>query len=308
MTQSHDLEIVCDAAITGPEALAIASETFAHLGIKTKHRDDMLAAVSPAWTVWGSPVFHWALLALIMALLVGNLQRSAGLMGVAVGQTKADAPESYGNFSAGPLHDLGGGERAIRVDSFEPHYLSGGIDRGPTPTVSVLDAAGKVIKTQRVYPNMTLKTGSLTIYPNNYGLAAALSTVDSSGVETGRGILLVDFSAEATTATLPIEHLDLPDSAGNPVYRVEATVPLDIKGVVVSKRVPAVPTARLVLSSPDGTPVLGPGPSGVGERVELPCRAALCGSTASGTTRVSRSSTTGRSRSCTRAWLLLWSV
>ena len=133
----------------------------------------------------------------------------------------------------------------------------------------MLDAAGNVVKTQRVYPNMTLKSGPLTIYPDNFGLAVALSTVDSSGVETGRGILLVDFSAEATTATLPIEHLNLPDSAGNPVYRVEATVPLDIKGLVVSKRVPAVPTARLVLSSPDGTR-LGTRIVGVGQLIELP--------------------------------------
>jgi len=269
LTQSHDLEIVCDAAITGPEALAVASETFAHLGIKTKHRDDMLAAVSPAWTVWGSPVFHWALLALILVLMGGNLFRSQGLMGVAVDQTKADTPESYGTYHAGPLRGWLSASRGIRVDSFEPHYLSGGIDRGPTPTVSVLDAAGKVIMTQRVYPNMTLKSGSLTIYPDSFGLAVALSAVDSSGVETGRGILLVDFSAEATTATLPIEHLDLPDSAGNPVYRVEATVPLDIKGLVVSKRVPAVPTARLVLSSPDGTR-LGTRIVGVGQLIELP--------------------------------------
>jgi len=103
LTQSHDLEIVCDAAITGPEALNIASETFAHLGIKTKHRDDVVMAVSPAWTVWGSPVFHWALLALILVLMGGNLFRSQGLMGVAVGQTKPDVPSSPTGTSARDL-------------------------------------------------------------------------------------------------------------------------------------------------------------------------------------------------------------
>jgi cytochrome c biogenesis protein ResB len=116
---------------------------------------------------------------------------------------------------------------------------------------------------------MTLKTGSLTIYPDNFGLAVSLSTVASSGVVTGRGILLVDFSAEATVATVPIDHLNVSDSAGNPTYQVSATVPLDIKGLVVAKRVPAVPTARLVLSSPSGTQ-LGTRVVAVGQKVELP--------------------------------------
>jgi cytochrome c biogenesis protein ResB len=266
---SHDLEIACDPALGGAEALSVAAETLARIGIKTTRRDDLLAAVSPSWTVWGSPVFHWALLALILTLIGGNLFRSQGLMGVAVGQTKADVPDSYGTFSAGALHDLGRVDRGIRVDSLEPHFVSGGIDRGPTPTVSVLDASGKVIKTQRVYPNMTLKAGSLTIYPDNYGLSVALSTVTSSGVGSGRGFLFADFSVEPTTATVPLEPLSVSDSAGKQTYLVSATVPLDIKGLVVSRRVPASPTAKIVVSTPDGRQVLTR-TIAVGEQIALP--------------------------------------
>jgi len=194
LTESHDLEVACDPASSRSKVLSIASQTLGHLGIRTKRRDDLLISVSPAWSVWGSPVFHWALLALIMALLVGNPQRSAGLMGVAVGQTKADAAQSYGNLHTGLSHDWRRVHRSIRVDAFDLDFKTGGIDRGPTPTVSVLDAAGKVIKKQRVYLNMTLKTGSLTIYPSDYGLSADVSILDTSGVETGRSTQMVDFS------------------------------------------------------------------------------------------------------------------
>ena len=115
-------------------------------------------------------------------------------MGVAVGQTKPDAPASYGTVHTGPLHDWRSVHRSIRVDAFDLEFKTGGIDRGPTPTVSVLDGTGQVVKTQRVYPNRPLKTGSLTIYPSTYGLAAAVSIVNTSGVETGalraaRGLL-----------------------------------------------------------------------------------------------------------------------
>ena len=267
--ESRDFEIGCDPTLSGPEALSVAAETLSHLGIKTQRQGDLLSAVSPAWSVWGSPVFHWALLALILTLAGGNLFRSQGLMGVAVGQTKADTPESYGTYHAGPLRGWLSATRGIRVDAFEPHFTSGGIDRGPTPTVSLLDGQGAVITTQRVYPNMTLKSGPVTIYPDNFGLVASVSAVGSSGVETGRALLLVDFSEEATTATVPVDHLTLFDAAGKPLYLVSVTVPLDINGNVVSKRLPDRPVVRVVVSTPDGTPRLA-GTIGPGELMTVP--------------------------------------
>jgi hypothetical protein len=256
LTESHALEIACDPALSGAEVLSIASETLNHLGIKTKRRKDLLTAVSSPWSVWGSAVFHWALLALILALIVGNLLRSEGLMGVAVGQTKADAPVSYGKLHAGPMRDWNRVHRSIRVDAFDPHFRTGGIDRGPTPTVSVLDGAGKVIKTQRVYPNMTLKTGSLTIYPSDWGLSATLSLVNTSGVETARSVQLVDFSEEATNGTVPVGSLNVSDSAGNALLRVSVSVPLDHSGDKLLKGIPKKPAALVVVTSPDDKPVL----------------------------------------------------
>jgi cytochrome c biogenesis protein len=256
LTELHDLGIDCDPALSGEEVLSLASGTLEHLGIKTKRHDEVLAAVSSPWSVWGSPIFHWALLALILTLAGGQLLRAHGLMGVAVGQTKADAPDSYGVISAGPLYDWSRVQRSIRVDAVEPDFVSDGIDRGPTPTVSLLDGEGNVIVTQRVYPNATLKSGSLTIYPVTYGLSTTLATVSTAGVETGRGTLFVDFSAETTSGTTPVYHLNLTDKAGNLRYTISTTVPLDRRGGAFVEAVPAQPTARVVVSAPDGKPVL----------------------------------------------------
>lgn len=68
LTEVHDLGIECDPALSGEEVLSLASGTLARLRIKTKRRDEVLAAVSSPWSVWGSPIFHWALLALILTL------------------------------------------------------------------------------------------------------------------------------------------------------------------------------------------------------------------------------------------------
>jgi cytochrome c biogenesis protein ResB len=270
----HDLEVVCGPSISGDQVLSTASATLSRLGIRAKVRDGRLAAVSPVWSVWGSPVFHWSLLALILIVASGGMFRSAGQIGLAVGQTKPDEPASYGVLSAGPLHGSVAQRRSVRVDAFEVRYESGGVNRGPTPTVTVLDANGDVVKSQRVYPNNTLQTGSLTIYPVDYGLSATISLLDASGTDSGRMTQLIDFSTATTEGTAPAGHLALDDGTGNVAYRVLVSVPLDRAGGGFAARLPADPRARVVVLRSDGSPlldsVLRPG-----GQLELPTGGAL---------------------------------
>jgi cytochrome c biogenesis protein len=256
LVESHDLEVPYDSALSVERVLSITSSTLSRLGVKTRRHDDILVAVSPQWTVWGSPIFHWALVALVLALLIGNMLRSEGLMGVAVGQTKADTAESYGISHTGPLHSWGRVHRSIRVDEFELDYTTGGVHRGPTPTVSLLDGSGKVIKTQRVYPNHTLKSGPVTIYPSSYGLAAIVSEVTTSGAVLGSGVELIDFAANTSDGTVAIGYLDVVNSSGVPVYRATVTVPLQVTGGGRIDRLPEEPSARVVVTAPNGDTVL----------------------------------------------------
>jgi cytochrome c biogenesis protein ResB len=256
LAETHDFEIACDPKLSAPDALSIVSRTLTLLGVRTKYHDDSVVAVSGRWTVWGSPVFHWALLGLLLSLLVGNMLRSEGLMGVIVGQTAADVPESYGVLHTGPLHDWGGVHRSIRVDGFELGYTTGGVDRGPTPTVSLLDGSGAVVQTQRVYPNMTLKNGSLTIYPSSYGLAVLASEVDSSGAVVGSGHQLADFSEQAAGGTVAAGSIALLSASGATVYSAALTVPLDQRDGAWLDRIPDNPSARVLVTSRDGATVL----------------------------------------------------
>ncbi|MDR3686222.1 MAG: cytochrome c biogenesis protein ResB [Coriobacteriia bacterium] len=274
VVEHHDFEIATDASLGEDEVLSIAEKTLATLNVKTRPRDGVLRAVSSAWSVWGSPIFHWALFGLLVALIVGNLGRSEGLMGVAVGQTKPDAPASYGKITTGPLRGWSSVNRSIRVDRFEPDYMSGGIDRGPTPTVTVLDGSGKVIKSQRVYPNATLKSGTLTIYPSDYGLATDVTLISPSGGKVWQGPLLVDFATETTSGTRPVDYLDNTDASTNQSYRIYVSVPLDrVNGAAVNQ-LPKNPTAQVDVVGSDGTlaysKVVSPG-----ETVSLPGGGAL---------------------------------
>jgi cytochrome c biogenesis protein ResB len=265
----HDFEIPLSSQPEDADALSIASRELEELGVKTKRRGDVLSAVSRRWAAWGSPIFHWALLSLLLALLVGNSLRSEGLMGVVVGQIKPDAPQSYGVYHQGPLHGLIAAHRYFRVDAFEIDYQTGGVDRGPTPTVSLLDAKGKLVKQQRVYPNHTLKSGALTVYPSAFGLAVTVSEVDPKGRILGSGQQLVDFSEANPGHTVPAGALAVLNSSGKMAYRATATVPLDIGSNGALDQVPQNPSAAIVVTDATGK-VVARGTIKTGEQLVVP--------------------------------------
>jgi cytochrome c biogenesis protein len=255
-SERHELEIACDPALAAADVLSIAAGTLGRLGFRTSAADDTLTSASAPWSVWGSPVFHWALVVLILAAVAGSLVRSEGSMALAVGQAKADSAASYVSVSAGPWHSWSGVDRGIRLDSFDPDFKTGGIDRGAVPTVSVLDASGKAVVTQRVYPNMKLHSGSLSINSPAVGLAASLDLLDASGAQVGQLIQYDDFSQAATGGTVPLEMFSHRDSAGRVQLRLAATVPLDRVGTGYGEYIPAQPSVRLVVTSAGGTTLL----------------------------------------------------
>lgn len=276
IVERHDIEVPCDVrACDADSALGATSRALAGLGVKTRRRGDVLSSVSSPMSVWGSPVFHWGLLAIIVVILVGSLQRSEGLMGVPVGRSVPDAPDSYGVLNAGPLHAWGGERRIIRVDSFDKDYRAGGIDRGPTPSVSVLDAQGRVLRSQHIYPNSPLQIGSLTIHPAEWGFAVAMSLLDAKGTAVSTATKLVDVSQEAADGTVPLGALTLAGVGGQGQQTIVTTVPLLRQGG--ESIVPPDLTAHLVVTAADGAKVadkvLAPGeslalPSGLTLRVD----------------------------------------
>lgn len=248
-----DFAIECDPSLDTAAVLDIAEAALARAGLAARRDGTCVCAASPAWSVWGSPVFHWALVAAIVVIPLGGLVRSSGQMGLAVGQTAPDQPSSYGVLDQGPLRDWGDVTRQIRVDEFDVNCSAGGVDRGPTPTVSVLDADGEVIASQLVYPNKTLKTGSLAVYPADYGLATTVELTDASGTETKRVRQLVDFSGSAEGGTAPMSALVLEDANGETEYRMLVSVPLDpAEGGGYLARLPEAPRARIKVENASG--------------------------------------------------------
>lgn len=227
LADQHDFQIACDAALSDSEILTRAASTLGELGIRAKQRDGVLLAVSLPWSVWGSPIFHWALVALVIVAFLGVLVRSEGSMAIPVGDAKVDQPASYAHLDTGPWYDWGRVNRSIRVDSFDPGVVKNGIELGAVPTVSVLDEDGETLATEQVYPNNKLHSGSLSINAPACGLAVTVSLTGPTGNRLPPVVLLVDFSQETSGGTVPVAPMVLSGATGQVLLRMSATVPLD---------------------------------------------------------------------------------
>lgn len=227
LVDKHDFTVACRPGLTEPAILATTLDTLDELGIKTKQKADVLIGVSPSWSVWGSPLFHWALVALVIVAFAGVLVRSEGSMTIPVGGTKVDQPESYAHRDSGPWYDWSRVDRSIRVDAFDPAVEKDGIELGAVPTVSILDGSGDALASGQVYPNNKLHSGSLSINAPACGLAVTISLVSPSGTRLPPAIQLVDFSQETSGGTVPAAPMVLSGATGQVLLRMSATVPLD---------------------------------------------------------------------------------
>jgi len=162
-------------------ALERASTALRRLGLTSRSGPSMLEASSGIWGVVGSPVFHWALVALIVLIPIGRLTRSEGLMGIVAGSSRVDMAPSYGLLEEGPLFREHTG-LAIGVEpAMVLNLRENGVDRGPAPVVT-LAQDGSVVARQQVVPNRPLRYGSTTVHMSEIGVGAVYSLVTSEGV------------------------------------------------------------------------------------------------------------------------------
>lgn len=175
-------------------ALARAAGALRSMHLRVRQGPKVVEAASGAWGLLGSPVFHWALVALLLVVPLGRLLRSEGLMGIVEGSSVIDERAAYGLVDEGPLHRTFTG-LDIGVQSGMPvAFEQDGVNRGAAPVVT-LSRDGVQLTSQRVYPNHPLRYGALTIHASDYGAGTVYSL--SRGGDTLVDQALMDFTDEA---------------------------------------------------------------------------------------------------------------
>lgn len=161
------------------EARGLAVSAMRGAGLRTRSTARVVEGSSGVLGIVGSPLFHWSLALLFVLVAYGQLVRSDGLMGVPVGGSVPNDPAEYGVFAAGRLHGGRHSDLVVSVSEMRAKNVVDGIDRGPTPRVS-LSRGGQVVAQGDVYPNSPLRYGSMLVHYSNRGYVAVLEIRDGS--------------------------------------------------------------------------------------------------------------------------------
>ncbi|MDO9107417.1 MAG: cytochrome c biogenesis protein ResB, partial [Coriobacteriia bacterium] len=224
LRNSESIDLPAEEHADPQASLVRAAASLRSLGLRGPLGPRLLESSSGLWGLWGSPVFHWALVALIVLIPLGRLTRAEGLMGVVAGSSRVDAREAYGLVDEGPLHSRFTGLDIGVEPGIDLSYDDDGIDRGPAPVVT-LSRDGQVLAEQRVYPNRPLRYGSLTVHMSELGVGAAYSLVTSDSVVLKDQALIDVIEGDSRTYT-PYS-TSYGDGSGAAVVSVTVGIPDD---------------------------------------------------------------------------------
>lgn len=171
-----------------PPLLDDVADALRGLRMRVRSGPSLVEGSSGAIGLVGSPLFHWALAGLFLAVGVGQLTRYEGYANVPAGESVTDAAGSYAvGLFRGPA---GGGYTGvtIRVAEVRAAYEAGGIARGATPRVEVL-SGGTVVASRWVYPNSPLVYGPLVVHRAEAG-PAFIGTVRSTATSATAPVVL----------------------------------------------------------------------------------------------------------------------
>lgn len=183
------------------DALALAADALRAVGLKSRVGPRLLVASSGRWGLLGSPVFHWALVALFVVVALGQLTRAEGMIGIPVGGARIESAESYGTLESGRLFS-GHTGLTISVPRLQGKIIEGDLDRGTSPVVA-LSRDGEMLKQQLVYPNKPLRWGSLLIHRSQIGFSIPVSVESSTGEQAFRSDQLIDLDGAAAAGSIP---------------------------------------------------------------------------------------------------------
>lgn len=183
-------------------ALTAAADTLTHDRMSVSRSAHAVDGVAGRANLWGSPLFHWALVALMLVVVIGRTTRSEGFMGLPVGERVPDVHASYLQVEDGSLF----GERHSRVEFLvsrvERNHVENGVAYGPTPFVTAY-RNGVAVASGWVRPNRPLITGALMLHMVALGPAVQIAAESPGGAQRASQTLLFERSHLTSSGTAP---------------------------------------------------------------------------------------------------------
>lgn len=241
------------ATVRGDAEVAqnVVGEAVSALGMRRRAGATLTYAERGAIGLFGSPLFHWSLVALIIVVALGQLTRWEGLIGVAQGAPTEETSQSYGKLDRGPWPAPHTGWRLV-VTGVDEDMERGDVHYGVVPTIAVVSGQ-EVLAEAQVYPNNPLREGPLLIHLSDHGLSVGVEVFDAEGRSQGSSSRLLDFDDAAESGTQP-SGFDV-NEAGSKVASVSVEVPARDMNGMLPRLLPPDPVAVVSADLPDGTHV-----------------------------------------------------
>jgi hypothetical protein len=248
-------------------ALEKAAEGLERMGLRVRRRPGSVDGRAGMAGVWGSPLFHWSLVALMLVAGAGQVTRSEGFLALPLGERVADAHTSYLQVTDGALF----GERHTGIEfvasKLDRHYVADGVDFGATPFITAYEG-GVEVAAGWVHPNDPLRIGSLMVHMADFGPAVTLALESTGGAEISRETFTLDRSGQTSSGTTPQE-FTLSGGPGAPAVKVRAQVLVwdgSAEGTLQTQVSRAILETSTVGSGAFGPPVV----VAAGEALDLP--------------------------------------
>jgi len=252
--RSHPQEVFpLEEGVAPDFALGAAADGLARLGLKVRLAGGSADGRSGVVGMLGSPLFHWALVALMVVVAAGQATRSEGFMALPLDVAVAETHLNYLKVNEGPLFRENHTGLELQATKVDRNYKKGGVDYGPTPLVTVSRDSVE-IASGLVHSNSPLRVGPLMIHMAALGPSATLALESPGGPESGRVTFTLDRSDTTSSGTKP-QMFTLPGASGAPG--------LSARIQVLVQRVPSAEStsvvSRVILEiAKDGSEVLGP--------------------------------------------------
>jgi len=201
-------------------ALAVVEQEMHRARLRTEARADAVDGRAGFIGLWGSPLFHWALVALMLVIVAGRLTRSDGNLVLPLNESIADSHDNYTYLEEGARF----AERHTGLE-FVAHevdrvFVRGGVHYGPTPRVAAY-RDGVLVEETWVRPNNPLRAGGLMLQMLEFGPAVTLALESPQGPELGRKTLALRRSELASSGTVP---QSFTSSSGSSDQQVEVRI------------------------------------------------------------------------------------
>jgi hypothetical protein len=194
------------------EVLQRVASSLGKAGLRTSIDDDYVGGRAGVVGLWGSPLFHWSIILLMVVIAAGQATRAEGFIALPLDQKVDEAHSSYLQVVEGPLF----GERhtgvKIEMTKLDRDFVKDGVDFGPSPYVRVTRGAEPIAEGW-VHANSPLRVGSLMIHMVSFGPVVTLAIESAGGGEIAREVFPLDVSEEGSSGIVP-QVFTLSDESG----------------------------------------------------------------------------------------------